>query len=115
MKVKKTVLLLSVLFSFTAFAGTICPSKVVTGVQLKNTGDVIYSVLGDDGSFVERGAGNISTPVGAKNLDMLMASVNSKSTVYIQASYPAGYNCEKPTDQKIAPEWLFADNHATSE
>lgn len=115
MKVKKAVLLLSVLFSFAASAGTICPSKIVTGVQLKNTGDVIYSVLGDDGSFVERGAGNISTPVGAKNLDMLMASVNSKSTVYIQASYPAGYNCEKPKDQKIAPEWLFAENHATSE
>jgi len=110
MKVKKAVLLLSVLFSFAASAGTICPSKAVTGVLLKKSGDVFYTVQGDDGSPVQRGAGNISTPVGAKNLEMLMALVNS--TVLIQANYPVGFNCEKSSDQNVAPEWLFAENQA---
>lgn len=97
----------------TSFAGTICPSKAVTGVQLKKNGDVIYMVLGDDGTSIHRSAGNISTPVGAKSFDLLSSLVNSN--VLIQASYPDGYNCDKPSDQNIAPDWLFAENQIQRE
>ncbi len=107
---KKAVLLLSVLFSLTASAVTICPSKAVTGVSIEKSGDVFYTVQGDDGNPVQRGAGNISSPVGAKNFEMLMALVNS--TVLLQANYPSGYNCEKTSDKNVAPEWLFAENQA---
>lgn len=94
----------------TAFAGTLCPSKSVTGVLLKKSGDVFYTVQGDDGNPVQRSAGNISTPVGSKNFDLLSSLVNS--TVLIQANYPTGYNCEKSTEQNVAPDWIFAENQA---
>ena len=95
-----------------SFAGTICPSKAVTGVQLKKNGDVIYMVLGDDGTSIHRSAGNISTPVGAKSFDLLSSLVNSN--VLIQAGYPDGYNCDKPS-QNMAPDWLFAENQIQRE
>lgn len=107
---KIALFLVTALAASSTFAGTICPSKAVTGVLLKKSGDVFYTVQGDDGNPVQRGAGNISTPVGAKNFDLLSSLVNS--TLLIQANYPSGYNCEKSSDQNISPDWLFAENQA---
>ena len=94
----------------TSFAGTICPSKAVTGVSIEKSGDIFYTVQGDDGNPVQRGAGSISSPVGAKNFEMLMDLVNS--TVLLQAKYPDGFNCEKSSDKNVTPDWLFAENQA---
>jgi len=107
----KTVILSAVLLgtSLVAQADVLCPPDGVTGVMVKANGDIIYYDWRDIRHLAYKASEMpphlASVMMIALNEAMVMRPKNS---IYIQSSYPDGYDCQ--TDDLItAPLRIFFD------
>jgi len=107
---KKTLLLAGLLGAFSvAQADVLCQPDAVTAVMIKSNGDIIYH----DWKNVRHLAFKASEmPMHLANV--MIVSLNEamvmrpKNSIYIQSTYPDGYDC-KEDDLITAPLRIFFD------
>ncbi|HDV5624516.1 MULTISPECIES: hypothetical protein [Vibrio] len=104
---KKTTCILTscaLLVSASTFASVKCEPELIKGVQVKKSGEVIYTSQ----NGIRRLAVTPENPIASQHIiQTLLKAVDQD--YYIQSAFPNGYTCGS-SDTKVAAEWIYVQN-----
>jgi hypothetical protein len=98
------IVLMGVALCVPAFASVKCGNEYIKGVQIKSSGEIIYTSK----AGVRRLIGSSETQATNEYMLQFLLKAVDKN-YYVQAAFPDGYSC-KSSNTEVAASWIYVQN-----